>query len=442
MKISRAAIAATVALTFGVGTSASEVHVGHADMPPTVKVPTEAASGSSGPCKPDVGCVRLGKPSTTVLTTINDAGADCTVDYTVMWGDGTAPVLVAVPPNSNIEVSHTYAEVETFTVREKGAVLPTSDPVCKEIPGGWDRQFDIQVIPPLRATVTLNDIDNLPLRYLSTDAHPYFEGNTRINGTITITGAARDKLAFLFLEISQGDTDTFAILTDEASAKLVGVEFGADHAVKVSLDPSQQPLFELASAQAALFNNNLNGPVQFRLIGAAADFTPIDKSLGHTPRLVRYKRGNRYGPRDDETQGGDDWVLPSVRPVLVALSIAFPELLYGDISNMNGGEFPPEHNSHRKGIDVDVKFPGYEKLDASVAHELIRQLNNPHNGARIQSVLVTYNKPGGEIFPGRPTPDPFWLAIKNLTLNNGTPVPNVIIPWEKHLTHFHWRITP
>jgi hypothetical protein len=441
MNISRAAIAATAALTLSIGTSASEVHVGHAELTPTVNGATEAASGS-GPCKPEVGCVRLGKPVTTALTTINDAGADCTVHYSVNWGDGTAPVLVAVPPNSSTEVSHTYAAVGTYSEVEKGAVLPTSDPVCNEVPGGWDRQLDIQVIPPLRATATLNDIDNTPLQYLSTDAHPYFGGNTRINGTIAITGAARDKLDFLFLEISQGDTDAFAFLTDDASKKLVGVEFGADHQVKVAVDPSKEPLFELSSAQAALFNSNLNGPVQFRLIGGAAgDFAPIDKSLGHTPRLVRYKRSNRYGPRD-EAQGGDDWVLPSVRPVLVALSIAFPELRYGDISNMNGGKFPPEHDSHRKGVDVDVKFPGYEKLDASVAHELIRQLNNPHDGGRIKSVLVTYNKPGGEIFKGRPTPDPFWLAIKDLTLNNGDPVPKVIIPWDGHLTHFHWRVTP
>jgi hypothetical protein len=441
MNISRAAMAATVALTLGVGTSATGVHVGHAEVTPTDNGATEAAS-VSGPCKPDVGCVRLGKPTTTVLTTINDAGADCTVHYSVNWGDGTAPVLVGVPPNSNIEVSHTYAAVGTYAEVEKGAVLPTSDPVCNEFPGGWDRHLDIQVVPPLVATATLNDIDNTPLSYLSTDAHPYFGGNTRINGTITITGAARDELAFLFLKISQGDTNAFARLTDDASSELVGVEFGSDRKVTVSLDPAKAPLFELSSAQAALFNSNLNGPVQLRLIGGAAgDFESIDKSLGQKPRLVRYRRSNRYGPRD-EAQGGDDWVLPSVRPVLHSLSIAFPELDYGDISNMNGGKFPPEHDSHRKGVDVDVKFPGYEKLDATVAHELIRHLNNPHNGRQIKAVLVTYNKPGGPHFDKRPDPDPFWLAIKDVILNNGTPVPNVIIPWEGHLTHFHWHITP
>ena len=102
-------------------------------------------------------------------------------------------------------------------------------------------------------------------------------------------------------------------MTDDARARLVDVPFGADR--KVSIEASQL-LFELDAAQAALFNSNSDEPVELRLI-VGAHAASIEKNLGNKPRLVRYKRSNRYGGRD-EAQGGDDWVRPTVRPCSVA----------------------------------------------------------------------------------------------------------------------------
>jgi len=135
-------------------------------------------------------------------------------------------------------------------------------------------------------------------------------------------------------------------------------------------------------------------------------------------------------------------VRPTVRPVLTGLSIVFPALDYGDFSNMNGGNFDPPHKSHRDGVDVDVQFPGYPARDAAVAQQLIRHLNHPTLGSRIGTVLVTYNRSGGPVFAGRPVPDPFWLAIKDVTLNDGRMARNVIRPHDDHGGHFHWRIIP
>jgi hypothetical protein len=427
------------ALMMTLATSASTLAGAAPAMSPTGAVKAaRSAAAASGPCKPGVGCVRLGKPVSVNLFTINNGGLSCTIHYTVNWGEGPTSGPITVSPNSEVTVSHTYAALGTFTVRALASVDAGSDPACLTVPGGWDHKIEYEVIQQLEAAATLKDIDDLPLKYLSTDQHPYFGGFTRINGTVSIRGAARDRLDFLFLEVSQGNTDAFAFLTDAATSKLINVPFGADH--KVSINVSEL-LFELSTAQAALFNSNLNGPVHLRLVGAAAgDGAQIDKSLGDKQRLVLYKRPNRYEERN-ASEGGDDWVLPSVRPALVGLTISFPSLKYGDFSNMNGGNFPP-HKSHRDGIDVDVKIPGYAARDAAVAHTLLGHLNDPQNGSRIRQVFVTYNKPGGKVFPGRPIPDPFWLAIKDVTLNDGRAARAVIVPDEGHDTHFHWRIAP
>jgi hypothetical protein len=109
---------------------------------------------------------------------------------------------------------------------------------------------------------------------------------------------------------------------------------------------------------------------------------------------------------------------------------------------MNGGRLDPPHQSHRNGVDVDVVIPGYAPRNAAVADALLDHLNDPHNGSRIQRVFVTYDKPGGPVFPGRPHPDPFWQTIENVTLNDGRRDGVVIQPLENHDTHFHWRVIP
>lgn len=373
------------------------------------------------------------------LSTVNTDGLDCALFYTVNWDDGTAPSLVAVTSNDQVDLQHTYGAVGHYAVHAAASITPGSDAGCAVVPGGWDHHAEFEVLPELRSVVSLRDLDDEPLRYLSTDQHPYFKAKTLIHGTLVVRGAPEDRLTFLFLEISRDDVDTFAFLTPTAYAKLVDVPFGADR--KVTVKPSDL-LFELPAAQAALFADDTNGPVQLRLIGATSlDGAQITVDLPEVPRLVRYKRLNRYNGRD-VARGGDDWVLPSIRPALNGLSIDFPSLLYGDISNMNGGSFDPPHKSHQDGIDVDVTFPGFVKRGPAVAAKLIAHLNDVTFGDRIARVWVTYNRPGGPDFLDRPHPDPFWLAIKDIVLTDGRKAAKVIRPKPGHDTHFHWRITP
>jgi hypothetical protein len=52
-------------------------------------------------------------------------------------------------------------------------------------------------------------------------------------------------------------------------------------------------------------------------------------------------------------------VLPHVKAALDHFSSAYSSLLWGDISNINGGHFPP-HLSHGDGRDFDGVFSGYD----------------------------------------------------------------------------------
>jgi Penicillin-insensitive murein endopeptidase len=440
MKRSGTIAAVAAAVMFGLVAPTPGVRVVHAASTKSGGGQPQASAQSSGPCgalPSGEACIRLGSPAEILLLTIGEVASSCTVQFTVTWGDGTDPESHTLPPNSQLMLEHTYAAPGTYTATVDGTLQLPAPSGCDLVP--WDKQVINHVIPRLRLVATLNDIDNKPLRHLSTDFHPYFEANTRIHGTVTVTGAVHDKLGILVLDIRRGDTTAFAFLRDSARRKLIGVPFGVDR--KVTIDTSQL-LFELPSSQAALFNRNVDGPVQLRLTaGAAGDGSMVRLGLGDRPRLVRYKQNNRYGPRD-EIKGGDDWVRPTVRPILVSLFVHFPALRYGDMSNMNGGSFSPPHNSHQNGTDVDVKFPGYEDRDAAVARTIVRHLNDPLNGSAIQRVFVEYNKPGGAVFPGRPTPDPFWLAIRDVILNDGRRARDVILPLGGHDTHFHWRINP
>ncbi|HEU5430741.1 MAG TPA: hypothetical protein VFU81_03710, partial [Thermomicrobiales bacterium] len=140
-----------------------------------------------------------------------------------------------------------------------------------------------------------------------------------------------------------------------------------------------------------------------------------------------YTGANRYGDRDDSV-GGDDWVKPSVNAVLNH----YAGIDWGDMSNMNGGNFIP-HDGHRNGQEADGFFVGYNARDAATAATIIGHLNDPGFGSRITKVLVTYSL--------RPC-DAFCKAIKGVTLDDGRAAAAVIRPAPKHDTHFHWYVTP
>jgi hypothetical protein len=342
---------------------------------------------------------------------------------------------------------HAYARAGIYTATETGTVMPGSDPDCFR-DGFWDSSRLVEVLPPILKipNLTLNDIDNKPLQFLSTDDHPYFSGTTRIHGTITVKGRPKHELESLVLEMRDEDgTVATARLAGGVKATLL-TKFGSDE--KVTVDKSKL-LFVLPSAQAALLDSAENGEVALRVVAKTKPTFALPQGLknvrtfGSVPKLVRYSNANRYGGRDAD-KGGDDWVKPSVRPV----AEHFAGINWGDFSNMNGGPFPP-HASHKTGNDIDGAFAGYAARDAATAATIIEHLNDDTYGSRIQRVFVAFNRPGTpranwlrcEGGPDTSAHGAFWNAIQGITLDDGRLASAVIRPVRDHCTHFHWVIS-
>jgi hypothetical protein len=273
--------------------------------------------------------------------------------------------------------------------------------------------------------LTLNDIDNMPLWHLSTAAHPYFNGNTRIHGTVTVEGASDDELESLVLEIIQGGAVVAtAQLSQSVQETLIG-PFGDAEKVEIT---NSQLLFELPSDEAANVNGTQDGTLTLRASAKSTKGEEATKTF-ETPihLLVRYTANNRYGPRNGN-QGGDDWVKPGLKAIVEH----YEGITLSDFSNMNGGNNYPPHSSHRCGNDVDGRFEGYSARDAATAATIIGQLNDSPFGSGILMVFVTYEKKDTNLF---------WTAIKDVELDDGRRARDVIRDESGHGNHFHWRST-
>jgi hypothetical protein len=358
--------------------------------------PTTSQAASA--CRDDAEwCLYPNEEGELLEVTGNQAGLLCLVDFQIDWGDGSPTEAMSVPANSSRSVPHQYAQEGLYTITVTGTPrFPESDPGCNTVPGGWDDSILVEVRPHIKITeLSLNDIDNKPLRFLSTDDHAYFGGNTRIHGTITVEGVPLDQLESLELEVRAGGVVVAkAQLSQEARAELLQ-PFGADSKVSIS---QSKLLFKLPSAAAALLDSAKNGKVSLRTVAQLRTHFvgevpgKADKVFGSVPKLVRYTGANRYGPRD-ASKGGDDWVLPTVRKHAAGLKGVIRGTLWGDFSNMNGGPFPP-HKGHRGGTDVDGDYRGYDARTATVAKQMLSLLRNRTHGRSIQSIFVTFNAPG------------------------------------------------
>ena len=271
--------------------------------------------------------------------------------------------------------------------------------------------------------LSLLDIDNQRLQHISASAHSYFDGATRIHGTIRVVGREADGVASLELRVlHEGEAIAIAHLAPEAESKLIA-PFIASGILEVA---TPQLLFELPASEAALIETSGAEVVtlQVEAMSTRGDMATKDYTVP-VGVLLRYTPANRYGPRD-EIEGGDDWVRRSVREFLARYA---NDITVGDISNMNGGPFPP-HVSHRNGIDVDGWYPGYNTRDANAAAIMLSLLNRP-DGRRVSIVFVAYDQAPG---------DTFWEAIEDITLNDGRPATAVIRPLSGHTGHFHWVV--
>ena len=100
--------------------------------------------------------------------------------------------------------------------------------------------------------------------------------------------------------------------------------------------------------------------------------------------------------------------------------------------------FPPhgtrgvsDGSGHYGGFGIDGKYPGYENLDAAAAQKMI-QLINTHP-TKIEKVYVCFWDEDSAL-----NWDPFWRAIKDITLADGRRAKDVIRTDWDHYDHFHW----
>ena len=281
-----------------------------------------------------------------------------------------------------------------------------------------DGLFDSQVMvdfveeQTLAVTVlTLRDIDNATLSYLSAASHTYFSGNTRVHGTITIEGEESEQLQSLVLEVVQGGAVVATgDLTSAMQSQLLNQEFGADKKIEIT---AAQHLFNISSGQLGGIDDSQNGTLLLRVKATAVDGDTDTRDSGSVELLTRYTGANRYGQRDPN-RGGDDWVKPSVDEVLDHFA---GSVTYGDMSNMNAGSFAPDHQGHGNGQEVDGWFAGYNSRNAATATTMIDLLNDASYGSRIRTVYVTFQ---------RTSTNAFWNAIQNVTLADGRAAKDVI----------------
>lgn len=315
----------------------------------------------------------------------------------------------------------------SLPVNDEGDIVQIDLTVANVADGLFDSQLVVDLVAQNNLGITqlaLNDVDNSPLQFLSADEHPYFSGHTRLHGTLAVAGKKGDSLQSVELELLQGGVlVAHAPLAASAQGMLLR-PFGTGGSVQVA---SPQLLFELPALDATAVKSITEGTVSLRVRARSANGEEATKDFSPATVLVRYKGANRYGDRD-EALGGDDWVRPTVRPVLEH----FGEVTFGDLSNMNGGAFLP-HTTHLEGLEADGWFEGYDARDAATAQRLLGYLNDPAFGSRIRSVFVSFDSARQARF---------WDAIRETVLADGRQASNVIRNVAGHETHFHWVISP
>jgi hypothetical protein len=322
---------------------------------------------------------------------------------------------------------------ETLSVNEAGDVVQIDVTVGNVADGAFDSSVVIAAVTGGKLSitdVTLNDIDDLPLKFFSASLHPYFSGFTRIHGTIRIKGDPTDSLKSLeILVIRAGHIVATGRLPYALRSKLL-TSFGNDGVIELT---TSQFLFAVPASDLTELDTNKETTVYFKVKATSTKGETHAKQARKAIVLVRYTHGKRYGDDHDEDEGGDDWIRPSIRPVITH----FAGLETGDISNMNGGPFlDPDpnksHKTHTDGTHVDAWYAGYGLRDTVAARKMISLLNDATYGSRILVVFVDYSISDNNLF---------WNAIKDVRLNDGRWARDVIVPDPDHYDHFHWGLS-
>ncbi len=311
----------------------------------------------------------------------------------------------------------------SLPVKKEGDTVQVDLTVANVADGAFDSQLVVDFIQERKLAITklnLLDHDRTSLNYLSAAPHSYFSGHTLVGGDVTIEGAADDDLQSLKLEVIQNGK---VVATGNLSPFLPDLPIAFGNSGKVEFSAFET--FEIPTSQLANISGVSDGTLSLRVKATSGDGEEVSRDFGAVNLLVRYTNNNRYGGRD-EIRGGDDWARPSLK----TLAEGYSGMLWGDFSNMNAGDFEPDHGSHQKGVDADGWFDGYNARNAATAQKIIQQLNSPL-GSNILMVGVTFEQISTSTF---------WNAIKDINLADGRKAKNVIFPWKKHEGHFHWRM--
>ncbi len=311
-------------------------------------------------------------------------------------------------------------------VEKAGDTIQIDVAVANVADGAFGSSVIIDYVKESKFGITkhsVNDLDGDTLLGLSADAHTYFEKFTHIWGTIKVEGNEKDGLKDLELQILESaKVVATAKLSTQANKKIIK-KFGKAGFVQIK-DPML--LFKLFPNDAAGLDSETDKDFQLRIRAYSMNGEVDDADAGKVEQLVQYDVNARYGKRDED-QGGDDWVKPSHR--ITARALQVQGVVIGDISNMNGGKFPP-HDEHTLGADADGWVTGYNARNEATARRLIELLNTPV-GRKIGRMLVRFN---------RSDTNPFWRTIKNYKLDDNRIADRVILPHDDHDTHFHMNL--
>lgn len=267
-------------------------------------------------------------------------------------------------------------------------------------------------------SATVRDFDDSALTAFSAWQHVYFDGNTRLNGTLALRGDADDRLANVSIQVIEGgQVIATGYLSAEGRASLLNRTFGTSGVLEV---PTSRLLYEVSACQFPHTNRTTNPRVTLRVVVDTAAGAHAERDVASVPLLVRYTADNRHGSRNAQ-RGGDGWLLPTVRNTIEAI----PGVTWGDMSDMNGGPFT-DHGGHDGGTVTEARFSGYSARNAATARRLIRMLNDPSYGSQIAAVEVTFTAA-------------LRRAIRGVVLNDGRLATDVIRNAPGNVENFHVR---
>jgi hypothetical protein len=281
----------------------------------------------------------------------------------------------------------------------------------------------------------LSDFDGGKLNFVSVDvANKFFDGQTKIGGDLRFISKKSDKLVDVKLEITIGASVISAALSDKGVKKLIGEKFGGEDGI-LKLDVSDR-LFQFDNGSLAGFPFEKNGTVKLTVVATTKTGQHVEAEMGTAAIITQFELP-RYGDERDSVQGGDNWVVPSIIPVLEYFSKAPWGLTYNDASNMNGGVFlgskksDKPHAEHKFGLDVDFKYPAFPaQPNTDSLLFLLDMINDDKYGKRIKEIYVSFNKE-------------FRQAIEGVHLDEthgGALATTIIKNIAGHDDHYHFEI--